>query len=347
MLLIVGGCITGPIFDAGYLRALVVVGSFAAVFGMMMTSICREYWQVVLAQGIVVGFGAGCMLLPSVAVMPQYFTKRKAFATGIGAAGSSLGTSFGAIEKTTLNVISGGVIYPIVFHKLEPRIGFGWTTRVIAFIMLATLMIPVTVMRAKVFPSSRRPLVDWKVVRNIPYDLYSIGCFFGFIGMYVPFYYVSSYAISTQIVDADLGFYLLTFLNVGSIFGRLIPNFFADTIGPLNITFPFVFLCGLISFCWSSVTTFGQAVLFCLFYGFFSGTVVSISGPAVSSLSPNLALVGTHMGMSFSFTALGLLIGNPVAGALLDGYGTANVLAAILIFAARMTKTGPVLIVKC
>ncbi len=97
MLLIVGGCITGPIFDAGYLRALVIVGSFAAVFGMMMTSICQEYWQVVLAQGIIVGFGAGCMLLPSVAVMPQYFTKRKAFATGIGAAGSSLGTFFGAI----------------------------------------------------------------------------------------------------------------------------------------------------------------------------------------------------------------------------------------------------------
>jgi hypothetical protein len=38
---------------------------------MMMTSICREYWQVVLAQGLVVGIGAGCMLLPSVAVMPQ------------------------------------------------------------------------------------------------------------------------------------------------------------------------------------------------------------------------------------------------------------------------------------
>jgi presenilin-like A22 family membrane protease len=38
---------------------------------MMMTSICTEYWQVVLAQGLVVGIGTGCMLLPSVAVMPQ------------------------------------------------------------------------------------------------------------------------------------------------------------------------------------------------------------------------------------------------------------------------------------
>jgi hypothetical protein len=71
LLLIVGGLLTGPIFDAGYLRSLVLVGSVSSVFGMMMTSICREYWQVVLAQGLTVGIGAGCMLLPSVAVMPQ------------------------------------------------------------------------------------------------------------------------------------------------------------------------------------------------------------------------------------------------------------------------------------
>lgn len=92
LLLLVGGLITGPIFDAGYIRGLVLVGSSAAVFGMMMTSICKEYWQVVLAQGLCVGVGAGCMLLPSVAVMPQYFTKRRAFATGIAVAGSSIGT---------------------------------------------------------------------------------------------------------------------------------------------------------------------------------------------------------------------------------------------------------------
>lgn len=338
MLLIIGGFVTGPIFDAGYLRAMVLVGSFASVFGMMMTSICKEYWQIILAQGLVVGFGSGCMLLPSVAVMPQYFTKRRAFATGIAAAGSSI----------------GGIIYPIVFHKLEPRIGFGWATRVIAFIMLATLLIPIAVMRAKVFPSSTRPLIDLKVVREIPYVLFSIGSFFGFIGMYIPFYYLSTYSIELGLASSETSFYLLTILNAGSIFGRLIPNFFADTTGPLNITMPFIFFCAVIAFCWTSITSLAQAVLFCIFYGFFSGTFVSISGPALATLSPDLSLVGTHMGMSFSFSALGLLIGNPVAGVLL-GYGwigpamfcgAANVLAALFIVAARVKKTGWVAMVK-
>jgi hypothetical protein len=99
LLLTVGGFITGPIFDAGYLRALVLFGSAAAVFGMIMTSICKEYWQVILAQGVVTGIGVGCMMLPSVAVMPQYFKTKRAFATGVAASGSSLGRCFVALLK--------------------------------------------------------------------------------------------------------------------------------------------------------------------------------------------------------------------------------------------------------
>ena len=83
---------TGPLYDLGYLHSLVNVGTFAIVFGMMMTSICHEYWQFVLAQGVVVGIGNGLLFLPSIAIVPQYFSKNKALASGIVAAGSSIGT---------------------------------------------------------------------------------------------------------------------------------------------------------------------------------------------------------------------------------------------------------------
>ncbi|KAH6705156.1 MFS general substrate transporter [Leptodontidium sp. MPI-SDFR-AT-0119] len=339
LLLLLGGLLTGPIFDAGHLRGLVIVGTVASVFGMMMTSICREYWQVVLAQGLVVGFGSGCMLLPSVAVFPQYFTKRRALATGLAAAGSSL----------------GGVVYPTVFHELQPKIGFGWTTRVIAFMMLGTLTIPLAVMRAKVFPSTRRPLFDFKVLRNMPYVLFSLGEFFGFMGMYIPFYYITSYSLAKDIANPNLSFYLLAIINAASIFGRIVPNFVADISGPLNICGPFVLFCGIIAFCWTSVSSIGQIIIFCLFYGFFSGTFVSITGPSIASLSTDLSLVGTHMGMSFAAASLGLLVGNPVAGVLLDSYGwigpamfcgATNVLAGICVVLARVSKTGKVWVVK-
>ncbi|KAL7940418.1 major facilitator superfamily domain-containing protein [Trichoderma barbatum] len=339
LLLFIGGVVTGPIYDAGHLRGLVIVGSICSVFGLMMTSICKKYWELILAQGLVMGLGAGCLLLPSIAVMPQYYTSRRALATGIGAAGSGV----------------GGIIYPIIFRQLQPRIGFEWTTRAMAFIMLATLMIPITVMRAKSFPSMPRPWVDPKVLRNIPFVLFTVAEFFGFMGMYIPFYYISSYGAGKNIVDLNVAFYLLAIMNASSVFGRIVPNFFADTVGPLNISMPFCLVCAVIAFCWTSVSSVGGVIVFCISYGFFAGTFVSMAGPALASLSTDMSLVGTHIGMSFSFGALGLLVGNPVAGVLLDDAswigpcsfcGTANILAALFIFAARTNKVGLRILVK-
>lgn len=87
------GAVTGPLYDAGYFYYLISTGSFLVVFGLMITSLCREYWQVMLAQAVCVGLGCGCIFVPSVAILPQYFTTKKAFAMGIAASGSSLGES--------------------------------------------------------------------------------------------------------------------------------------------------------------------------------------------------------------------------------------------------------------
>lgn len=40
------GLATGPLVDVGYLRPLIIAGSFLTVFGMMMTSLASSYYQV-------------------------------------------------------------------------------------------------------------------------------------------------------------------------------------------------------------------------------------------------------------------------------------------------------------
>ena len=86
--------VAGPIYDAGYTWALLLSGTILNVLGMMMTSLCRQYWELMLAQGIIVGVGCGLLFLPSVVMVSQYFTTKLAFATGIASTGSSLGISF-------------------------------------------------------------------------------------------------------------------------------------------------------------------------------------------------------------------------------------------------------------
>jgi MFS family permease len=90
-LLFLVGIVTGPIFDRGYFRQLILLGSFLTVFGIMMTSLSTEYYQVFLAQGVCAGIGAGCLFLPSVSIAATYFSTRRAFATGLTAAGGSVG----------------------------------------------------------------------------------------------------------------------------------------------------------------------------------------------------------------------------------------------------------------
>lgn len=88
--LLVGAC-TGPVFDRGYLRFLLLVGSFGVVFGFMMLSLCKEFWQAMLAQGFCIGLGGGMLFVPSVAILPTYFSTKIGLAIGLAAAGSSMG----------------------------------------------------------------------------------------------------------------------------------------------------------------------------------------------------------------------------------------------------------------
>lgn len=90
-LLFLVGVIVGPIFDKGYLKSLIAIGSFLVVFGLMMTSLSTKYYQVFLAHGVVVGIGCAFLFLPSIAIVATYFTSRRAIATGVTASGGSIG----------------------------------------------------------------------------------------------------------------------------------------------------------------------------------------------------------------------------------------------------------------
>lgn len=60
--------------------------------------------------------------------------------------------------------------------------------------------------------------------QTLPFCLFGVGGFFGFIGMYMPLFYVFTYAIGEKVMSPMLAFYLLPILNAGSVGGRIAPN---------------------------------------------------------------------------------------------------------------------------
>lgn len=301
----------------------------------MMTSLCSKFWQVMLAQAFCIGLGNGCMFITSIAILPQYFPTRKALANGIAASGSSL----------------GGVIFPIVFRQLYPRIDFPWATRVLGFISLSTYLISVAVMKVGIITKQKRALWELSAFKEVPYTLFCIALFFGFFGYSAPIYYIQPYAINNGITDENLGFYLLPILNAASIAGRILPNFLTDKVGPLNVLIPTSLSSGILALCWIGITSPPGIIIFAILYGFFSSGFVSLSPVAIISLTPDLRTLGTRIGQAFFACSLGLLVGSPVADEILNKTGSylglqlfsglTVIFIGILLIITRLAIVGP------
>lgn len=218
------------------------------------------------------------------------------------------------------------MIYPIVFHKLQPQIGFSWATRVIGFLILGTQLIPNLCMRVRVLPAKSRSLLDLRAFLIPAYSLNVFGFFIGFMGLYMPFFYSQVYAIEAHITNSNLAFYLLAVMNSTSTFGRIVPNYLADKLGPFNVVIPCTLLSGLLCYCFIAATSSAGIIVLIAFYGFFSGTFVSVPPTIIVQLSLNARdKIGTRLGQSFACIAIGLLIGTPIGGAILDKHGFTSV----------------------
>lgn len=151
--------------------------------------------------------------------------------------------------------------------------------------------------------------------------MYCLGLFFGFMGIYIAFFYAQLYATTQCDTTIKLSFYILPIVNAASTFGRLLPNYLADTIGPLNTQIPFAFVTALLCYCWIVIRDVSSLIVLFVLYGFFCGTFVSLPGPTLVTLSLNLDVIGTRIGIATAISGTGLLIGSPIAGAILQGQG--------------------------
>lgn len=336
------GLIAGPIYDRGYLRILLLVGSFMVVFGYMMLSLCTEYWQALLAQAFCVGIGGGLLFTPTVSLLPTWFSTRTGLAIGIASSGSSL----------------GGVIYPIVLYRLVSQVGFPWAVRSMAFISLATFVIPLAVMRMRVHPPKPRALIDWSAFRDAPFMVFILSVFIVFIGNSVLIFYISFYPANRGFTNTSLAFYVVAIFNAASVLGRILPNALSDRIGVFNTFAPTTLILSVTIFCMLAVHNEGGMIVEAVVTGFFSGVIVALPPVCFAVLTANKSVIGTRIGQGFAIGGLGLLIGGPTAGAILGAseplnwtglwvYGGVTVCVAGLIIAfVRVMKAGLALKVK-
>lgn len=272
------------------------------VFSVMMTSLCKEYYQFILAQGLLGGCAMGMTMAPGLSAIGQYFNKNRGAAMGAGVAGSSI----------------GGVIFPIAISRMlaNPSLGFGWTIRICGFLIFGVLMVACTLVRARLPPRSGRFFLLGAFTEKA-YIALIAAIFLIMLGLFTPFFYLPTFAIQNG-MSIQLSSYLISILNGASFFGRVIPGILADRVGRYNILGSVAIISGVLVFCLQKMTTNPNIIAFSVLYGFFSGAIVSMMSVCIAQIPQHPRDIGTYMGQGMAIVAIGALIGPPSNGALVS-----------------------------
>ncbi|EKV08472.1 MFS monocarboxylate transporter, putative [Penicillium digitatum PHI26] len=301
----------GAMLDIFGPKLMVYVGSFGCVFALMMTSLCEEFYQFLLTQGILFGISMGLATWPMLALVGQYIKAKRAAAMGIVLAGSSL----------------GGIIWPIAINRLvkNPNLGFSWTMRIVGFIMIPCFTFSCAVAKSPDTPKTsveshhtsqqRHEYISGQkdippshkaealaLVRKPSLQLLCLAMFIIYFGMFSPFFYTTSYAVEKGF-STSLAFYTVSIVNGASFPGRVLPGIIADKYGKFNCCIIATISAGIIALCWTKVTSVAGLVIWCAAYGFASGGILSLQQACAAQISTSTTL-GLAIGTVSGSTAL-------------------------------------------
>lgn len=261
------------------------------------------------------------------ACLSTWFLKKRGTAMGIMVTGSSL----------------GGIVFPIMIGRMIPTIGFPWTIRTAAFIILALQIIAIFTLRPRTKPVPKRMPVGRFAApfRELPFIMMLIGFFLLTYGIFVPITYLAVQGFQEAHLSEEMAQYLVAIFNAArlatpsshplkhrsaepltihpsySLFGRLFAGYSADKLGPWNIFIVFCTLSGISGFAvWIPAKSPSIVIGFTIMFGFVSGAFIGLLGAVVVAVSP-IPEMGYRMGILFLAMSIPALTLAPIGGAIL------------------------------
>ena len=307
--------VSGPVFDKYGCKIPIMGGGIAMFLGLLATSFCHHVWHFILAYGFLAGIGAAFTFGPFIGVISHWYCTKRAIALGISYSGGGV----------------GGVIFPLIFRSLFPKIGFGWSIRVGAFLSLFLLVVGWVMVTDRkeefsevgdggvfkeVFNS-----IDFKIVYKNPLFGIIVACLlFNGLAFLISIVELPLYASNRGYQDSDT-YLLVVVFNSFSIPGRIIPSVVADKwLGRFNV-FCLINCFSLVVFCiiWVPFGHYLTALyVFAGCFGFSSGSVLSLSASLVASIVKT-ADVGKGLGTAYFVLSFGDLVGLPIGSAIATG----------------------------
>ena len=129
-------------------------------------------------------------------------------------------------------------------------------------------------------------------------------------GLFNPFIFITDYTRDHSSLP-HFHIYILAFMNLGSIPGRIIPARIADTIGHFSLLAPAAFFSGVACFALWLPERDSLLVAFAATYGFTSGAFVAVVTSCIARIS-DVRVIGTRIGMLYSIISLPCVCPRPL-----------------------------------
>lgn len=230
-----------------------IFGAFLLAAGFISASFASgAIWQLYLSQGILVGFGVGFISIPSMAILPQWFDKKRSLANGIGSAGSGV----------------GGLIFSFGTQAMIDHISLAWSLRITGMLCGVVNLMSALLMRnrnAAIKPPQRG--FDTKLLRRYDVLLLLAWAFVSMLGYITILFSLSDFARSIGL-DARQAAAISAFMNLGTAIGRPMIGVTSDRYGKMETAGVITAVCGVICFAiWLPARSYGVTILFAIVVG--------------------------------------------------------------------------------
>ncbi|KAI4725641.1 MFS general substrate transporter [Aureobasidium sp. EXF-10728] len=238
------------------------IGIIFQTAGFIGASFAIHIWHLCLTQGLLVGFGIGFLYIPSTAILPQWFKRRRSLASGISSAGSGV----------------GGACFAWATEAMIQRLSISWALRATGIIVCIANSAATALLRDRNRLIEPPQLAfDRKLFRRYDVRLLLLWAFVSMLGYMTLLFSLSDFALSIGLSQSQATD-IIGILNVGTAVGRPVIGIWSDAHSRIRVAAYITLICGLSCFAfWIPATTYGLTIFFALFSGAILGVFWVVS----------------------------------------------------------------------
>lgn len=280
------------------LIGILLFGASNIVGGFTVTNVGGLF-----VSGILYGLGGGLMYTMSNSLPAQWFSNHLGTANGLVKLGGGIGAT----------------VMAIVLQILIEKVGIAWTFRVMGFVSLAS-GVPAALLIMERAPNHNALSIDLSLLKNRPFFCLFVAGAIGVFPLFVPSFFLPVVAHSIGL-SASTASGIVACFNACMAIGRLGSGISCDKFGSTNTLLLAMGLNTVTMFAiWPVSSTLPLLLLFAALNGVSNGAFFVTMPTAVGRLlGPDHAAMG--MGIAVTGWSIGDLLGNPIAGFLIEATG--------------------------